>query len=623
MMKKITSKLIACLLALVMVLGCASTAFAAGGPTEITGTTGTITVQKYDSSDASGEGDQISGTAVKGATFSAYRILDYNTGTGEYTVNENFTGSIEVKDVVGSSTGTSYGSTDELEAKISELQNKIKTDKISAVASGTTNKDGRATLDKSDGSSALELGVYLIWETEVPAGYTISSQAFLVSLPQWDQEKNQWNYDITAYPKDKKITVTKTMGDNDATKDSYSIGDKIPYTVTAMIPEYGNVPGSNPAKPITTALLEEGAELEKNNDADPYKKYNDLKVVFTDTLSKGLTLNMDDVEDLTVKILDGKTENEELKNGAVNNSDAVLKAVTGYTEDKAVTNEGKDFLVTTKTDEKTGITTMTVTVSWSVLEQYQGKNIQLTYSATLNEDAVPKDENKNTVDYEFTNDPQQYFGDGRTHTDPDPETTAYTYQMDLTKLLNGAEPGNVDVSGVTFQLYAEDDETPLYVQKLEDGSYAIRTDLKTASESGEITQDIHPTEIGELHVKGFKAGTYKLVETASIKGYTLLKKPVMIVVEENTEDGSDTVLDGKVKAYTLKADGKTLDEWLTKETGNENGIFAITVNNLDKQFNLPVTGGSGLWMFTIGGGILMAAAIIFFYTMRMRRRKGI
>lgn len=634
MMKKVTSKLIAIAMALAMVLGCMNTLTAFAAETIDGNRKGTITIKKYDSSTTNGEeGEAITGIGipVDGATFSAYKIINYENN-GKYSVDENYDDIIKLDDVVGiTKEGSSYGSTDKLEAKIAELQAEIKAKGYTGIEKRTgedDNPEGEAKFEN------LDLGVYLIQETSVPTGYTISSQAFLVSIPQWDQDYNDgkggWNYDITAYPKDEKITIDKKIGQgtNKTESDSYSIGDEIPYTVTAKIPDYGYTLGTETSaspKKVTTELLEQGEELQNKGVTDPYKKYNDLKVVFTDTLTKGLTLNMSEIDNLQIKVLKGDSNGNDvtLENGALDSEEVknTLKAVTDYSAEdgKADDNEGKNFVVsvTPNTDENgNAITVMTVTVSWSALEDYQGKEIQLTYSARLNEDAEIGDPNTNTVDYAFTNDPQQSFGDGRTHSDPDPETEVYTYQMNLKKLLNDKVPtSSEDVSGVTFKLYegnSVDQSKCLYV-KGNAGDYTICTDKKDTN-----MQDINPNSTGALTVKGFKAGTYTLEETKSVDGYTLLTKPITIVVSEVTENGKvigtvNATMDGKSLVTTDAGDG----------TDAADGIFKITVNNVKKQFNLPQTGGSGLWMFTIAGGILMAAAIIFFYTLRAKRRKGI
>jgi LPXTG-motif cell wall-anchored protein len=62
--------------------------------------------------------------------------------------------------------------------------------------------------------------------------------------------------------------------------------------------------------------------------------------------------------------------------------------------------------------------------------------------------------------------------------------------------------------------------------------------------------------------------------------------------------------------------GKVVETSLNDGSDNE---FEVTINNVEKQFDLPQTGGDGILLFTIAGGILMAAAIILFAAMRKKK----
>ena len=119
-------------------------------------------------------------------------------------------------------------------------------------------------------------------------------------------------------------------------------------------------------------------------------------------------------------------------------------------------------------------------------------------------------------------------------------------------------------------------------------------------------------------MKGLEAGTYELKETKSLKGYTILTEPVTILVEE-VKEGTPAVVTQNVTAHTLAWNGTVAEKKDELANAAENGIFSITVNNAKNQFNLPITGGLGLWMFTIGGGIVMAGAIIFFSVIRKKK----
>lgn len=657
MMKKTASKLFAIALTLAMTLGCTSTVFATGQQTPDPNNLlidedakGSITLTKYDSSTTTGEGENLKGDKVEGAEFSAYQIVSYSNG--KYTVKSDYTGIIKLDDVVYSDENAteggsfSYGKTEELEEKIIALQDEIRKSSIEEDAKATTNEKGVAVLNiekDPDDTKDHHLGIYLVVETVVPPvpdkddpskedpskGYTISTQAFLVTVPEWNNTAGEWNYNVTAYPKDEKITSDKKMVDdesnNGTTSDSYSIGDTIHYQVEADIPDYGdslNLDENGNSMTVTEELLKRGE----------YDKYNALQVEFTDTLSKGLTLQLDKVDNLKVEILGGETPTA--LTGAIKTSDSDFKLKEYDENGQLQTGEGYyDFLVekeeTKDSSDVVTETKMTVTISWSSLDEYQGKKIRLTYDARLNENAVIEDANTNDVKFDFSHDPHHDTKDARTEINP-PKTETYTYQLDLEKLLNGKAPGENEkenVKKVTFELKEvevdkdnKESTTTLYVTKEDEGVYTIRTDAKDKDEDKNITQSISPDENGKLSIKGFAAGTYYLEETKSADGYTLLADQIKIKVEE-VKDSKEKVT-GTVIAYIPGGNG-TEDTYLTDKNGNSNGIFELTVNNVRKQFNLPKTGGAGLWMFTIAGGILMALAIIFFHTLRARKRKGI
>jgi|GEM_PF-4428742 len=634
-MKKFASVAVAVLLVALMAFSCVGTAFAA---TEVdTSQKGEISLTKKDSD----------GQPVAEATFAAYRILDFDGKT--YTVNDSFSGQVDVSDIVNtdaSQAGTlSYGSTDALEAQISKLQDYIKNNSIAATATDTSDTDGKIAL------SELELGVYLVQETKVPEGYMVTTQAFLVAVPTWAQETESWVYSVEATPKDELLQVDKKMKDEnqgtftDGTQeDSYSIGDTIPYTVTAKIPNYG-LSSDNPAITVTDNLLVNTVFGEKTA---RIAKYNALNLEFTDILSKGLTL---DLSSLEIKVLDAGEGGADVTlakgDTLADLADFTLSSDEKSVESKTSVTGGGDY--TAKEEAVTDGNKMTVAVAWNSIDQYQGKTIQLTYNAQLNDAAVVGAENRNDVTYKFTNDPQKATGtpDDTSKTTTTDTDRVYTYAMNLNKTFNGVTaPEGVDPAKVEFELYVKSTDggaaastSPLYVIKNESGNYTIWTGATedvggvkkavdivesqkagTKAYVGDVVTALNPDSDGALYVDGFEAGTYELKETKSVDGYTILTEPVTILVEEVTE-GTPAVVTGKVTAYTMAwsdAENKAVAKDKLAES-EETGVFKITVNNAKNQFNLPITGGLGLWMFTIGGGIVMAGAIIFFAMLRKKK----
>lgn len=564
---------------------------------------GSVKVIKYDVNtvEKDVDGNITKGDKLQGATFSAYRILDFDGKS--YSVNESFkdengkavfyldkilyTGSTDTKTEIAGG----YGSTSVLEAQIPNIEDWILSKSVTAVKEVVTDKNGEAKI------SELPLGVYIIMETVAPKGYIISTQPFLLSLPTWDEVNSKWVYDIEAKPKNEPVSLKKEFAKADTptemtNSDSYSIGDNIPYTVTAKVPNYG--------KTATNDLLTvEDNKLKYENGVE---KFNNLKLVLKDTFSKGLTPELS-----SLKISVG---NNELSKG--NN----LKAKVFNLGDSEITETSGDDYTAELIDNEYGTKTLIVTISWLAVNNYQGKNIVMTYNAQLNTDAVVGSANNNKIEYEFSIDPQN-----NTKNIADDNTEVYTYQLDLTKTFNNksASECEVNASNVVFQLFDEKNNA-INLIKLTDGSYTI---YNGSVENISVTKDISPTKEGNLSIKGFKEGKYFLKEIATDDKCILLASNVYIWVYEvkNTED---TALVANVKAHTMKYDEGT-EEYI-EDTDNDLadstkiGVFNLTLNNI-KPYELPTSGGVGICLITVVGLAGITLSIMIFVHSKNKCKK--
>lgn len=538
---------------------------------------GSITLTKYEKlSDTQTSTD--GANPVTGAEFTAYKVANI-------TENGLFTSVGDYKDVsvqVGETTwslddlltkdqftanegGLTYTDSDIFEKLIPGLQDVSKTD-----ASGKTFTGGTAgtyTL------SELDLGVYLVVETKVPANYTVASQSFLVALPTWNNTAGKWEYEVKASPKDAPVNPTKKIvGADDAKldEDTVKIGDTVNFEVTANLPYYGD---SLPTAWTEATVLYPTAEAFN-------AKVAEIKYILTDTMTKGLTFD---------------------------NNMAVSVDGTALTKDT-------DFTVA----YDTAANTVTANFDWSKINQYQGKKITVTYSATVNENAVIGSANTNTVKISYYNDPQT--SDSTTDTDTD-TTKVYTYGMDLTKTFNNAAADGTTINASTVEFTLADNAgKAFWFIKTADGNYTAysRAMSGTTTEPAEgnvtvngkeykLTQKLNPTATGALSLKGLDVGTYVLTENKSVDGYSKLTSDVTIEVTGATTDGSLT------GAVIAKIGEKTL-----ANSADNDGIFTLSINNTKNQFNLPLTGGTGILLFTIGGGIVIAAAIIIFSQLRKK-----
>ena len=243
----------------------------------------------------------------------------------------------------------------------------------------------------------------------------------------------------------------------------------------------------------------------------------------------------------------------------------------------------ENYMVASSTDTD-GITTITITFNKEYCEklgQNTTQNFTITYTATLNDKAVlGQSGNTNDVFVTYKN-----TGDVDRKTEPTGTPKVFTYGIDLLKKGEGEKK----LSGVTFAL-TDESEKEVYVTKKTPNDFYI-----PGGKSNEVTTDAN----GRIYIRGLKPGTYKLTETKTNAGYVLLKDPVVIVIKDDNASGNATATVGD-KPVTMQKDQKNIIDSATAEV-------PLTVVN-SKGFDLPVTGGRGIALFTIAGIAIVAAA---------------
>lgn len=120
-----------------------------------------------------------------------------------------------------------------------------------------------------------------------------------------------------------------------------------------------------------------------------------------------------------------------------------------------------------------------------------------------------------------------------------------------------------------------------------DDSFKTRT--VTTGDSGSSS--------GIAEFKDLEDGTYRLTETKAAENHSLLKDPVIIVINRNGE----SLIDDKVCEV-------------------KNNTISITISN-QARFNLPATGGYGRYIVILGG-IALAGVGLFMYRLQKRRKEG-
>lgn len=186
--------------------------------------------------------------------------------------------------------------------------------------------------------------------------------------------------------------------------------------------------------------------------------------------------------------------------------------------------------------------------------------------------------------------------------------TEYIFTMEGTKTFDG-NPDADNAEHVRFKLYLDADCTKGVVLKSQGNGAYTYDGTATPGEATEIALNSTST----FSVKGVPVynettntsdnvyqATLYLKETATAAGYNKLAKVIPITLTANTV--VDDAYDGTLSAGTVNA---------VAALNTEKDGITFTVNNTS-GFQLPSTGGMGIWMFVVGG-ILVIAFGIFYY----------
>lgn len=261
-----------------------------------------------------------------------------------------------------------------------------------------------------------------------------------------------------------------------------------------------------------------------------------------------------------------------------------------------------------------------------------GKDIVVTYSATLNEKAdLTQAGNKNTVKLTYSNNPNvDYKGDNEPDTTdpvgetPEHVTVTYSTKLQLTKV-DGAD-NNVKLEGVEFQItgtsiktavskgdYFKQDAAGTYYQ-LKDGTFTetapttetgskyVSTSVKYAkvADTAEQTKMQKVTASGTtdanglITFEGLGAGTYYITELKAKGGYNLLTAPITVTIT--------AVPSATGCSWTVSSNATFADD-----------MVKLTVEN-NKGSVLPITGGIGTTIFYVIGGLLVCGAVVMAIT---------
>ena len=260
--------------------------------------------------------------------------------------------------------------------------------------------------------------------------------------------------------------------------------------------------------------------------------------------------------------------------------------------------EGADYSVTT-TSKTSGETLLTVAMNEFKKQQANvGKTITVTYTATLNENAVVGGAgNVNSATIQYSNDPSST---GTGESEPD-KVRVFTYGFTVDKYTgDNYNDAATRLAGAEFTLTAKGDTSAIkFVQvnagsATEDAVYRVAKD----DETGTTTTITTPAN-GKVVFQGLKNGEYTLTETKAPAGYNKLASAIGVKVN-GSNDGTDTT-DATVNiTYNNDNNDTTYDQTAS------NGV--IPVQNKSGAI-LPGTGGMGTIAFTVIGVLVIALGV--------------
>lgn len=266
--------------------------------------------------------------------------------------------------------------------------------------------------------------------------------------------------------------------------------------------------------------------------------------------------------------------------------------------------DGKDYTF----DPSGQVLTINFVVNGAyTLNNYAGKDLEIKYTATLNENAaINNPGNENDVVLNYTKD-STVIGQDATSSDA---TYTYTFDIDgkgtvteniITKR-DGAATSSNALRNAKFTLYTEDPEK---------NTDAAVYDKNPKLPNGVVTSD----EDGLLTITGLEAGTYYLKETEAPSGYTLNTHVFKIEITANID------AEGKLTSWGIKIDGTETSHFTVNNGVVTPSVEEVVIPNT-KLSSLPSTGGIGTTIFTLGGcAIMIIAAGLYFASRRKKTEK--
>ena len=609
-MKKI-HRVLALLMAAIMALSLVTTAFAE--PTIDPAKKASLSIYKYDITKASEDGvwdaesyvstglhddaviDKLSKYAIQGVEFTYLKVADVTMsnevmdGQRQVGVLYGFDNS-ERSNAVLSAIGLTASDAHKTEGGVNYFTSDTLNNKLAAaLAANAANvknaleiavKNGGVAMTETDttghtSASNMEQGLYLVVETRVPEMVTSTCNPFFVSLPMTTIDGSEWTYDIAIYPKNQtgNPTLSKTVRESKNSTGKHNgsltdITDGFEHTATASVGDTVDYQIISTLPTITSK-------------ASSLSEYT-----YVDTMSKGICYNKNDV---VIEFF---------------RDSACTDKITTWGEDSGKFTTVYDDTQNSMTIKMTesGLSEINESESVytdSVKRGYSDCTMRITYAATLTADAQMGDkDNPNEVVLTWKRTNTTYYDTLKDC------CHVYTYGIDVLKQFSD---GKGSVQNVKFLLHNDSDNCYI-IADLKDGIYYAKGFTSKKSDATTFV----PNGSGHIIVKGLEDDTYSLIEVATDKGYILLADAIELVIKTG-ESGTCEQCATKLLTASATVNGKDI----TMTDGN--AIVPLTVLN-NPGFNLPKTGGRGVWMYTVGGVLLLSAAA--FIVVKSRKHKS-
>ena len=615
---------------------------------------GSITIYKYEyngaaNAQAAGTGETQTppdgSTALSGVTFDLYKVMNDTQLLTYYDGTAANSATVEASNFIS-------------EGKVYDYDNRT------SHATELTNKTTRVT--GADGKvefTNLDLGMYLVIESNYPSKVTEPAAPFLVSVPMTQASNLQnWLYDITVYPKNKtsvgNVTLTKKDGTNLLEGVSFKLEQKtgdtswtnviegqtttqntnasgvvswnnlVPgtYRITEQSTLKGYIADKRPIQftvntdntisytsPGYTGLSGSASGSTLSLELQNYKPDLTKTITTTGNADNGKTLSANIGDEVAYNVaIDVPANITNLTTFTLTDTPTNLQykantlSITYATADegKKTLTEGTHYTITTP--EKENGKGFIVTFKNAQMSDYAGKTINVAYTATVLNSAKDAIAAPNTATLTYSNNIYPETAPGET---PPSDTqynikdgaVVYTYQLGLTKYKDSIAAGNL-APGVEFELYsAVTGGTAIGVIPETSGVDGVYYYTTDSSATGKVTT-LKTDSNGKIVVKGLKNGTYYLQETKTVTGYNLLKGRVSVplTISTTTTWATDGVTDTITKKVYSSATYTSADDDATTTS-----LYNVNVIN-KKGLQLPQTGGIGTAMFIVLGGVLIA-----------------